>query len=304
MSNLHLSEAAHWEAAFEHYQWDRLEAAYDLIREHGVGEMGTLLRHYRLIEAEMITRQKSRVLQVNEWLTLEYVPKDVMGLEAQLGVKVVRGCNEIASRLGWTHGQPTRIAILAEETDADWSTYPYGYCATKEPYEKICLPNYLLDEPDEFHSAVAHEYAHVISSNLSDGNAPRWLEEAVSVLAEGGIDEEIAGEFRDGKCEWLSPDALEKLLESRGDDELVVALVLRAYQQSGWIGRYLCSIGGDAGLRKLLIEHANDKVLTNLKLRFMGRDRVDGAMREVYGQSVRKVFENTLKYLVESGVSS
>jgi hypothetical protein len=294
----HHSESVHWEVALEHYQWDRLEQAFDLIAEHGVGETGRLLATYRLIEAELITRRKSVVQKVNSWLMIEYVPAEMMGLESELASRILSGCDEIAGRLQWNHDQPTLIAILAEETDADWATYPFGYCLTKEPYEKICLPNHLLDDEDEFHGAVAHEYAHVITSSLSDGHAPRWLEEAISVLAEGSIDENLTLKFRTGDAPWLTHSELEGVFESRGDEESAVEKTLLAYQQSGWIGQYLSSLGGDGKLRDMLAEHANDKVLTNLKLKLLGRDRVDGAMRAVYRQSLPQVFDNSLRYLL------
>ncbi len=300
VSNPHLSEAAHWEAALEHYQWDRLHEAFELVRGNGVGESGILLKHYRLIEAEYITRQKGVVRTVNDWLSIEFLPSELMGLESDLAARILAGCEEIAQRLDWKHTQLTRVAILAEETDADWATYPFGYCITKEPYEKICLPNYLLDDPDEFHRAVAHEYAHVISSLLSDANAPRWLEEAISVLAEGAIDDEISREFMNGTFRWLKPDELESVLESRGDETAELDPVLRAYQQSGWIGRYLHSVGSDIQIRNLLTECGNEQILTNLKLQLLGRDRVDGAMKSVYDLSLKQVFDNAFQYLCMS----
>jgi hypothetical protein len=298
VSSPHHLEAVRWEAALEHYQWDRLEDAFGLIEEQGVGETGGLLGDYRLIEAELITRRKGVTKRVNGWLTIEYVTREIMGLEQELADRILRACEEVAARLKWSHDRQTWIAILAEETDADWTTYPFGYCATKEPYEKICLPNHLLDDTDEFHRAVAHEYAHVISNNLSEGFAPRWLEEAISVHAEGAIDEKIALEFRTGDSPWVGPDELERVLESRGNDDAEVDRILQAYQQAGWIGRYMSSLGGDAKLRDLLIALADDRVMSNLKLRILGRDRTDGAMRSVYAQSLPQIFDNSLRRLL------
>jgi hypothetical protein len=275
-----------------------MEEAFDLIAEHGVGESGDLLKQYRLIEAEAITRRRSSLKQITEWLTLEYLPKDAMGHEDDLGRRVLAACNDIAARLGWKHTRHTRVAILAEETDAYWATYPFGYCASKEPYEKICLPNHLLDDKEDFHRAVAHEYAHVISCNVSEAHAPRWLEEAISVLAEGIFDAEIAVLFRQGKIPWLTPADLERVLESRGEDEAELDHVLRAYQQSGWIGRYLCSMGPESKLTEMLEEHTNDQVIRNLFLRLTGQSRTEGAMRKIYGQSVKSIFRNARKFCV------
>lgn len=289
-----------WEVALEHYQSDLVEEAFDLIADGGIGETGRLLSLYRLIEAECITRRKAEVWQVNAWLSLEYIPREVVGWKEILPSRIVDGCNAVAERLGWRHEQLTRIAILAEETDADWATYPYGYCSSKEPYEKICLPSYLLEDAEDFHCAVKHEYAHVISNSLSDGHAPRWLEEAISMLAEGNVDAEITLDLRTGEAPWLSADQLERVLESRGEEEGQVPTTLRAYQQAAWIGRYLHSVGGYSNLRQMLLAHADDSIGTNLKLRLLGRERVEGAIQKVYGRSLAQVFDEALTYLLNS----
>jgi hypothetical protein len=290
------SDAPHWQAALEHYHWDRLEEAYREIFEHGIGEAGSYLRWYRLIEAEAITRRNSRVEQVTPWLTFEYIPDEVGPFRVELVEAMLRAADEVAVRLGWQHGQKTYLSILAEETDAPWATNPFGYCITKEPYEKICLPSYLIDDTEEFKQAVAHEYAHVISGTLSDNNAPRWLEEAVSVLAERRFDEPARQEFVQGIEPWLDPNELELMIEGSAEEEDEDSVWL-AYQQAGWIGRYLVSLADEKKLGVLLREHADESLIRNLKLALTGRDRFDGALRAVYGMSARQLFDQTLKWL-------
>ena len=85
MANSHAPDTPHWEAAFEYYYQDQMVESYVEIRDHGVGEAGELLRWYRVIEAESETRLKSEVLEVNDWLSLEFVPDETMGLEIELG---------------------------------------------------------------------------------------------------------------------------------------------------------------------------------------------------------------------------
>jgi hypothetical protein len=138
----------------------------------------------------------------------------------------------------------------------------------------------------------------VISANLSDGQAPRWLEEAVSVLAERAVDEIVTQEFLNGTAMWRTPYDLEQIFESRGGEDAEKEEVLRAYQQAGWIGRYLSECGTERGLTKLLREHANEDLFRNLRLKISGKDRVDGAMRAVYRKDVKTVFTEAREFML------
>lgn len=290
MANPHAPDTPHWEAAFEHYYQDRIIEALSEIRDHGVGEAGDLLRWYRVIEAEAITRKKSKTIKVASWLSLEFVPSETMGIEAELVTRTLEACSEVANRLGWAHSVTTLLSILAEETDAPWATNPYGYCVSKEPYEKICLPNYLVDDPSEFSQAVAHEYAHVISSNIADEYAPRWVEEAVSVLVERRFDNETWRTFCENQKSWLDPTDLEAVLVDRSDDDGTKEEIWMAYQQAGWIGRYLSNKFGDERLGEFLREIANESPAFNLLRTLRAQDRTDAALKKVYGLTRRDLF--------------
>jgi hypothetical protein len=301
MANPFSQDSTYWQAALELYHLDELEEAYRQIMSHGVGDGGWFLRWYRVIEAEAMTRARSEVMQVAPWLSIELVSSEILDLRGRLIQGTIAACDEIALRLGWTHGAPTRLAILAEEADAPWAANPFGYCVTKEPFEKICLPSYLVDDPDEFFQAVAHEYAHVISLNLSDGFAPRWLEETVSVLAERQFDDCAVQAFASGHEPWLSPEDLELTIENAREEEGRDAMWM-AYQQAGLIGRYLTSIGGERMLGTLLREHANESVTRNLKLIVTGQDRLEGALQAVYGLTKRRLFAEALTWVSSGAV--
>lgn len=291
MANPYAPDTPHWEAAFEHYYVDRVVDAYREIRDHGVGEAGELLRWYRVIEAEAITRKRSKFIDVAPWLKLEYVPEETMGLESELADRTLEACEEVAERLGWKHSVSTMLSVLAEETDAPWATNPYGYCVSKEPYEKICLPNYLVDDPSEFGQAVAHEYAHVISTNIANEYAPRWVEEAVSVLVERRFDTETWRRFCKDPGTWLNPVDLEAVLVDRSDDDGTKDEIWMAYQQAGWIGRYLSNAYGDRWLGEFLREIANESPRANLLRSFLGQDRTEAALKRVFGQTKKSLFE-------------
>jgi len=303
MANPHASDTPHWEAAFEHYYQDRVGLAFQEIEENGVGEGADLLRWYRVIEAEAVTRKKSHMLEIAPWLSLEFVPEQTMGLEDELAQRAIEACNEVAERLGWIHSEKTLLSILAEETDGPWSTNPYGYCVSKEPYEKICLPNYLLDDAIEFRQAVAHEYAHVISANIAEEYAPRWVEEAISVLVERKFDSDAWRALCKDPSRWRSALDLEAVLTDRTDDEARKDEIWMAYQQAGWIGRYLADRNGFSSLGELLKEIANEAPPSNLKRTLRGWDRTEFALRKVYGLTKKELFLNAYRSVANTSES-
>jgi len=276
-----------------------MEAAFLEIEEFGVGDGAELLRWYRVIEAESITRRKSQTIEVTDWLSLEFVPEELMGLESEVARWALESCDEVATRIGWTHSAKTLLSILAEETDGPWAANPYGYCVSKEPYEKICLPNYLLDDSVEFCQAVAHEYAHVISTDIAEDYAPRWVEEAVSVLVERHFDRPTWEMFCDEPETWLSERELEFVLTDRSDDEAKKEDIWRAYQQAGWIGRYLADLRGEALLGQFLQEIANETPSTNILRSLKRQDRTEHALKRVYSLSKRALFANAYRWMCD-----
>ncbi len=297
MANPHTADTPHWEAAFEHYYRDDVLRAFADIEQFGIGDGGELLRWYRVMEAEAITRRRSKVISVTDWLTLEYVPCETIGLEQILASRALEECERAAALFGWSHDEATRLTILAEETDAPWATNPFGYCVAKDPYEKICLPNYLVDDPEEFGQAVAHEYAHVITSNLGEGLAPRWLEEAVSVVVERRVDLDCWRRFCTGERAWLTPSRLEAVLIDRSDDDGTKDSIWAAYQQAGWIGRYLVECFGDQKLSLVLGELANESRSTNLSRLIRGKDRTEDALMRVLKSTPAEVFDRARQWL-------
>lgn len=285
-----------WKVADEAYLWDRVEEAFDEIEDSGIGERSVSLSYFRMIEAEAITRRASDVHPVTEWLELELIPDELgMDLDAvSLGTEVLASCTEVGRRLGYDFAAKTRVAFLAAEADAPWATAPYGYCVDKHPYEKICLPHHLLGRPKERWYAVAHEYAHVVSINLSQGHAPNWLGEAVSVLSERQFDPRAERLFAEGRWPWREPEKLEGMFDvTHGDPDIV----WRAYQQAGLIGRYLAETIGEKGLGDLLRAIGSERLVTQLIGRLLGRTRTDHALRRSCGFGERELFARTLGWI-------
>jgi hypothetical protein len=281
------ADSPFWDAALDKYLEDEVEEALALVRRRGIGVGGEYGRWFRVFDAEATTRSRSRMRDIEQGLVLEYVPGEALYVLEKLVQCVADGCKAVATRFGADLSAPTLVSVLAEETDGPWAVSPYGYCIEKDPYYKICLPAYLLDDLDEAQMAVAHEYAHVICLELADGQTPRWLEEAISMLVEHGEDLEEAPKA------WLSPADLESLLQTPSDDELLEDRMWDAYQQCGLIGRHLYQLGGDESIAKLLTRHTDEGMMRNLKLALFGKTRVDEAVRETYGISVAELFEQS-----------
>src|SRR5579862_6859112 len=185
--NPNSEDAAYWTAALEAYHHDLLGDAWDQIQPHGIGEAGAHIRWYRLIEAEAILRQRGEIVQVNEWLRLETVPEETLDAEDWIASVAVNAADAVARQLDWKHEPPVLLSILCRESEAPWAANPHGYWVNKEPYDKICLPFYLLDDETELAKAMAHEYAHVICGGLTSDHAPTWLHEAISMTAEQSL---------------------------------------------------------------------------------------------------------------------
>lgn len=292
-----MEEGSLWAAVGELYDRDEVVAAHELAESLGTGEFGWNLGFFRSIEAEAATRRESRVVNLAPWLEFEYLPHEVRNYRA-LAEATLGTCDLVAARLGWDHGAKTRIAILADEADAPWATNPHGYHSPRVPYDKICLPAYVQDDLGEFRQAVAHEYAHVVTHHLTEGRAPRWLSEAVSVLAERNFDPKAMRALAAGK--WRAPGPLEAAFAGDEEGENPEWEVWLAYQQSGWIGRFLVGLGDERRLAELLRAHVGGGTWKRVLGLIGGRSPTDQALRAVYGLSVGELFARALKALETS----
>jgi hypothetical protein len=286
-----------WNMAIDHYYWDRMEAAYETAEPLGVGLAGRYVFWYRSIEAEYITRKQSERRKLADWLELETIPHEVGGREERVAEIVLAACDDVARRFGWEHGPPTLVSVLAAETDAPWTLGRYGFCVDKHPYDKVCLPNKAVFNERELRATTAHEYAHVITLNLSDAKVPRYLDEAVAMLAQGEFDEEVRREFVSGELEWYGPDDLDSVYVEERHDEAADDELWLAYQQSAQIGRYLASLKGEKALGDLMRAHFNNSIWTELKINVTSDTHTSEALREVYGMTEEQLFERALAWL-------
>lgn len=295
MSNVHRSypaesEHVEWRLATEHYHWDRVAEALESVEDLGIGLAGRYLRLYRMIEAEALTRQRSTIVAVTNWLDFEFIPDELRGRENAVIETLLHGFNSAALRLGWRHGPKTLVSILAEETDAPWTLGRYGFMADKHPYDKICLPLRAAFNSQELLSTAVHEYAHVITLNTSDGKIPRWMDEAVAETLEGRIQQSDFGRFRLNPSLWKSPRELDMILNTY-DDQGAPDILWNAYRQCAVLGAHLHQLNGDQGIASLLRELGSRTFMQSLLVSAGFQTPADLALRKVYGLNVAQLFE-------------
>jgi hypothetical protein len=280
-----------WETVRELYWQDEVLKAWELALQAGLGAEAEHAEEFRLIEGEALTRKNSKIIPLGDEISLEFLPSEVDA--PKIGALALQACGAIRRRFGVQKTFPTLISILARAVSAPWATYPHGYCEDKYPYEKICLPHYLTERETEFSQAVAHEYTHVLSLNIAQGKLPTWLEEALSVLAEGTCDPEVTHAFQKGIIPWLSPSELECAF-SKDEDS---AQRRYAYEQAGWVGQYLAETYGEDRFRFLMDRMAKPRWWWALANAFLGTTDVDWAIRETYGITLKELFERTRQWL-------
>ncbi len=224
------------------------------------------------------------------------------GLPALLVEQIIDACDHVARRFGYEHGPPVMVSALAAESNVPWMPGRHGYCIDKHPYDKICVPNYSLHDHDDLEHVVQHEYAHVISLNLSQGQCPHWLDEAVAMVAGGGVDRRAWRLLSAGVAEWRDPVSLDMAFMRNREDDGERQDVWLAYQQSAVIGFYLSSLKGEKGLADLLRGYSNNTLMQDILMRVRGVTGTDEALKEVYGFGTRELFEKAREWLVGGGV--
>jgi hypothetical protein len=288
-----------WTAVQEAYRMDRMDVAYRLAVQLGAGTMAYGLQTYRMIEAEWLTRGRSRTKQVTRFLRIESIP-DAVADPSALENGIVAAFDATAARFGLSHSTPTLVTILAEEANTPWTPGRHGFCTPKVGFAKVCIPFYLLADEAELSEALRHEYAHVLSIGVAAGLCPMWLDEAIAMRAGGRISPEARSEFAGGALPWSTPARLDSAFKADRESESGRRLVWVAYQQAACLGYYLATLRSDASLGRLLAKHAGG-FWARLGAVIRNELPVDVALRSVYGLTVKELFEAVLDDLRRDG---
>lgn len=284
--------------AYEDYLWERLEKAYDAISSLGAGTSGMAMTTYRLIEAEWLTRQRSEVIEINEWLSLELIPSEIFLSNDEIAEVVLEACDEVADRFDWAHGPATRVTLLTLSANTPWAPGRHGFCIDKYPFDKVCIPSALTNQKHLLKQVVLHEYAHVMTMNRSNGLCPLWLDEAVAMTAGGQIDPKARWEFQVGHWPWRDPMDLSRAFHQDRESHAGQQVVWQAYQQSAVLGAYLASLKGEESLGRLMYAYTNNAWIVNLLIRLKGEEPSEEALNEVYGFGVDELFKRSHDWLL------
>lgn len=303
--------ASSWQIALDLYLADDVGPAVELINHAGLGEGGSYANWIWTLRAEAFTRSRSHVRRLGPVLNLEYTDSVALPFPDWAAEAVTEECERLAARFRWDWDRHVRVTILHPATEDRTAPFGDGYCIEKDPYSKICLPSYLLENPSEFRASVRHEFMHVITTDLADGRAPSWLEESLSVAMEDPVPEEDRQLFATGAWPWLTPNNLEAALmellpdfevDGVGPTEPAVPdgdewseaadapLVERAYIQCGIIGETLLTIRDGETMRLLLNRLADPPPTDRLVTMLFLRDEVDQALRKLYGITRAELF--------------
>jgi hypothetical protein len=283
----YLSEAGEYKVVQDLYYHDKVIEAYDECLAMGAIAGGATLGFYRLVEGEALTRRVSVITDVTPWLKLE-VPADGPDA-AKLGELARDTCMEVGGRLGWNYEAQVLVTVLVADADVPWNGARYGYMMDKYPYDKVCLPWTVLQHQGHFHEVLAHEFAHVVTLNLSLNRAPHWVEEGISTLVEGPLDERILKRFRSGTSPWRDPRELEAAFFAERRNGENREKITDAYDQARLLLEFLSRAKGEDGIRRFLRSFSDHSVWDEIKLR-LGKEPVEEALQAVYGLSVADLF--------------
>lgn len=274
------------------YDDDKLEGAEDILKNLGDGVRGVPhLDVVRLIESELYTRQMGVRRALKPWLDIEYIAEEQDSKIDAVCQATVAAVEAEQKRFAWESNDHVLITILSAAKDAEWATARFGYCSQKTNGFKICLPYHATLEPQHYNKVLTHEFAHVISIAESKGRLSRWLSEGFSVYASGELSGQSRQYFQANPQAWCAPETLELQFGPKLD--LGTEEKWLAYQQAGWVVRYLARLKGEPELMLLLREFADEGILRNLKLLALGESKTRDAIHHVYGLGLEELFEKT-----------
>lgn len=279
------------------YDEDRVTEAYNAALDAGLGEEGEYALWFRQIEAEAVTRARSTVRKIDDYLEVEFIPAEAwMGVDSLTGL-AQGSIQAVCDRLGWKSQARTRVTVLAKDVDTPFATNPDGFCVRKNEFFKICIPAYVLEDEVELSAAISHEYVHVVSMLTGGEYVEPWFDEGVAVHLAGERDDEILQEIRLGRWPWLSPRELNFKVRSDEADFEDADSVLAAYQQAGLVVGEVVSVVGEPALLKVFERSQKHSFWRMLLLTATGTTAFDSALKSVTGKSKPWFFEQARRRL-------
>ncbi|MGH7163018.1 MAG: tetratricopeptide repeat protein, partial [Planctomycetota bacterium] len=201
---------------------------------------------------------------------------------------------DMVKRYGFTPRSPVLVEVFKKAED--FSVRTLGLPGI--PALGACFGGLItLDSPQAlppgqflWASTARHEFAHVISLQLSDGQVPRWFTEGLSVLEEAPLD---SGWGRNAQFEKEMFDAYHTgTLPEVGTFDAMFRgpRVAYAYYVGGWMLRFLRERSGEAGIVKALRLYGEDRPMEAVFREAFGLElgAFDQAFHEFTGARVGK----------------
>jgi hypothetical protein len=284
-----------WRTVLDLYDQEKLDASYEIAKTLGEGRDGRGGVTVRLIQAERETEVRGETIPVNDLVSLQYIPEELEESIHEIRDAIRESIAQEQTRFKWELKDKVKISFLAGEFDEWWAPNRYGYCAEKVDMYKICLPYRLSGNASDCARVFKHEFAHVISLSTSKSRVSRWVSEGFSVLAEERHSRRAWEIFMSNPRAWLSPKNLE--MQFGPGLELDSAAKSLAYEQAGFIVRFLAQKHGDASLVGFFEDFADESFMRNLKLSLTSKTRTADALKHVYGVDETELFAEVRKGL-------
>jgi hypothetical protein len=271
-----------WKEVVEAYYRDDLAAAWAGAQALGANFGGATLDWYRMIEGEAETRERAAISTIDDHLRLELIDAEVPHRDA-LAEVAQQACSQVGQQLGWDYSVPVLVTVLPYEVDAPWHSARYGYAMDKYPYDKVCIPGRVTQDPEHVAAIIRHEFAHVVTLNRTGNQAPTWVEEGVSTWVEGtprpvGL--------------WRDVNELEASFTVDRRDPSTLHGVGDAYAQAHAMVSWLADKYGANKIADWLGAFGNNSFFTEARMRLTGESPADEALRETFGISENQVFRD------------
>lgn len=280
----------HLAKSHEFWRADRLDLAYSAMQKAlRVGlPVGHLYDFQRTVEAEQGARATSRLYRIAEHLIVE---ADSLFWGRHWG-RIVQTTQEahveVTEALAVRWGKPILVTLFPSDEWVEFLHTRYGYYSVRTETHKICLPPVAVRQPEVFRRAVRHEMAHAAVHQLAREAAPRWLDEGVAVLIEGGssLRERRSLQSAARQGHRMTLDDISGGFESY-DVDLGSPRSLLCYAGAGDFVARLSTAYGFDHLRALLTHIG-------------GGQRLDRAFRDVYGLPLHRVEKDWLRELMSN----
>jgi hypothetical protein len=264
--------------AREYWRLDRLDLAVramELALKAGVPP-GPMYDLQRTMESEMGARASGQRIRVAEHLTIEADPARWGGYWPVIASEAARALETVESTLDVRWSRPVLLTLIPED---DWVAFMharFGYYTARTESHKVCLPPCAVRSQNQFRRAARHEMTHAAVHQLAGDDVPRWLNEGLAVLMEGGHEsshagrrmrlDEISAGFESWEVELGSP-------RSHRSYSQAAEFTARLLQTTGWEGirRVLVAVRDGAGIERAVARE------TGKRLKELERDWLAGA---------------------------